>query len=318
MAALRIEADESATKAEELTTKVKALEQENLQKEQEITSLQHKNSMLEQEVEKLEKLHGDAKAAADDSAQHGTQNEALTRKLQLLEEEAEENDKQLRETNEKYVSLTQPPPNTITPVWIDEWRCDRIRSPIFVAYPSGFGNERLTCEIDFAKPMSRPVTMSVKSKPSKPHATSGRASTKRWLRNTPIPRRSLMTLSLRLVTFKHTTPIIIIISRILCGRGTAWLIRLAHRSHHGTCRARIYELLETDGGENATEQVRDVLKQSGAWIWGAVLSSFFSFCPIMARRWKCLELEPKAEATSSTACRLPPEITSQLTTTRHV
>ncbi|KXT13144.1 hypothetical protein AC579_5631 [Pseudocercospora musae] len=123
MAALRIEADESAAKAEELSAKVKTLEQENLQKEQEITSLQHKNSMLEQEVEKLEKLHGDAKAAADDSAQHGTQNEALTRKLQLLEEEAEENDKQLRETNEKYVSsLTQPPPNTVTPEWIDEWR----------------------------------------------------------------------------------------------------------------------------------------------------------------------------------------------------
>ncbi|KAF7193058.1 Tropomyosin-1 [Pseudocercospora fuligena] len=123
MAALRIEADESAAKAEELSTKVKTLEQENLQKEQEITSLQHKNSMLEQEVEKLEKLHGDAKAAADDSAQHGTQNEALTRKLQLLEEEAEKNDKQLRETNEKYVSsLVQPPPNTVTPEWIDEWR----------------------------------------------------------------------------------------------------------------------------------------------------------------------------------------------------
>jgi tropomyosin len=112
--ALRLEADESAAKAEELTAKVKALEQENLQKEQEITSLQHKNSILEGEVEKLEKLHGDAKAAADDSAQHGTQNEALTRKLQLLEEEAEENDKQLRETNEKYV---QPIPLK----WWDEW-----------------------------------------------------------------------------------------------------------------------------------------------------------------------------------------------------
>lgn len=103
MNALRVEADESAAKVEELSTKIKSLEQENLQKEQEITSLQHKNSVLEQEVEKLEKLHGDAKQAADESAQHGTQNDALQRKLQLLEEEAEENDKQLRETNEKFV-----------------------------------------------------------------------------------------------------------------------------------------------------------------------------------------------------------------------
>lgn len=102
MNALRVEADESATKVEELSKRIKTLEQENLSKEQEITSLQHKNSMLEAEVEKLEKLHGDAKAAADESVQHGTQNDALTRKLQLLEEEAESNDKNLRETNEKY------------------------------------------------------------------------------------------------------------------------------------------------------------------------------------------------------------------------
>lgn len=109
MNALRVEADESAAKVEDLSNKVKSLEQENLQKEQEITSLQHKNSMLEQEVEKLEKLHSDAKTAASDSAQHGTQNEALTRKLQLLEEEAEENDKNLRETNEKYVASPATP-----------------------------------------------------------------------------------------------------------------------------------------------------------------------------------------------------------------
>lgn len=114
MNALRLEADESAAKVEEYSTKVKQLEQENLSKEQEVVSLQHKNQLLEAEVEKLEKLHGDAKAAADDSAQHGTHNEALTRKLQLLEEEAEDNDKKLRETNEKYVQ-------SIPQDWWDEW-----------------------------------------------------------------------------------------------------------------------------------------------------------------------------------------------------
>jgi chromosome segregation ATPase len=57
MNALRAEADESAAKVEELSAKVRTLEQENLQKEQEITSLQHKNGVLEQEVEKLEGLH---------------------------------------------------------------------------------------------------------------------------------------------------------------------------------------------------------------------------------------------------------------------
>lgn len=103
MNALRIEADDASAKVEELQTKVKTLEQENLNKAHEITSLQHKNGVLEGEVEKLEKLHGDAKSAAEESSQHGTQNETLTRRMQLLEDEAEENDKNLRETNEKSV-----------------------------------------------------------------------------------------------------------------------------------------------------------------------------------------------------------------------
>ncbi|KAK5005473.1 tropomyosin-2 [Cryomyces antarcticus] len=102
MNALRVEADESSAKVEELQSRVKALEQENLAKEQEITSLSHKNQILETEVEKLEVGIKEAKAAADESSQHGTQNESLQRKLQMLEDEAEQADKNLRETNEKY------------------------------------------------------------------------------------------------------------------------------------------------------------------------------------------------------------------------
>ena len=105
MEALRVEAEDSASKVDDLQAKVKSLEQENLQKEQEITSLQHKQSVLDQEVAKLEGMHDKAKKEATESAQHGTQNESLQRKVQLLEEEAEENDKNLRETNEKYVAL---------------------------------------------------------------------------------------------------------------------------------------------------------------------------------------------------------------------
>ena len=103
MNSLRLEADEASAKAEELSSKVKALEQENLSKEQEITSLQHRNNILEGEVEKLETAIKDFKSSAEMGQQHGTQNETLTRRLQLLEEEAEEADKTLRESNEKYV-----------------------------------------------------------------------------------------------------------------------------------------------------------------------------------------------------------------------
>jgi len=101
MAALRVEADENASKVEELKAKIKTLEAENLTKEQEVTSLTHKNQVLEAEVEKLESGIKDAKATADESAQHGSQNEVLQRKLQVLEEEAEKADKEMRETNDK-------------------------------------------------------------------------------------------------------------------------------------------------------------------------------------------------------------------------
>ena len=102
MQALRVEADEHQAKREELQARVKTLEQEALAKEQEITSLTHRNQLLEGEVEKLETGLKEAKDAAGQSAQHGQQNESLQRRMQLLEEEAEEADKTLRETNDKY------------------------------------------------------------------------------------------------------------------------------------------------------------------------------------------------------------------------
>lgn len=108
MVALRAEADEAHELVDELKAKVKTLEQENLSKEQEITSLNHRNQLLEEEVEKAEAALKEAKDAASQSLQHDTQNEALQRRVQLLEEEAEENDKTLRETNEKYEPPSAP------------------------------------------------------------------------------------------------------------------------------------------------------------------------------------------------------------------
>ena len=101
MNALRLEADEATAKAGELQTKVRTLEQDNLAKEQEITSLQHKNRVLEGDVEKFDTTVKDLKKSADEGHERGTQNESLQRKLQLMEEEAEAADKSLRDTNEK-------------------------------------------------------------------------------------------------------------------------------------------------------------------------------------------------------------------------
>lgn len=101
MEALRVEADESSSRAEELKAKVKQLEAETTQKEQEITSLSHRNSVLEESVDKLETQVKTFKDEAGAGAQAGTQAESLQRKIQVLEEEAEESDRTIRELNEK-------------------------------------------------------------------------------------------------------------------------------------------------------------------------------------------------------------------------
>ena len=100
MAQLREEADQAVAQVEELTGKVKSLEQENLTKDQEIRSLSHKNQLLEVEVDKLETALSEAKAASAEGSAHSKTNENLTRKLQILEDEAEESQKKLKETNE--------------------------------------------------------------------------------------------------------------------------------------------------------------------------------------------------------------------------
>jgi Tropomyosin like len=160
MNSLRLEADENATKAEELKAKVKVLEQENLQKEQEITSLTHRNQLLEAEVEKLEKGLKDAQKAAVEGSEHGEKNENLTRRLQLLEEEAEAADKTLRETNDKCIFLTA----------------------------SNFFNTNSPPGSD--RQMSRQATTSAKYKHWSNLGTSGRPNTRRWRRSMRNSRKS--------------------------------------------------------------------------------------------------------------------------------
>lgn len=190
MTQLRLESEESAAKVEELQAKVKALEQENLQKEQEIISLTHKNSVLESEVEKYETQVKDLKSAASEGAQHGTQNETLTRRLQLLEEEAEQADKTLREANEKYAASCLPLFGVMT------------------------NANLIYLTIGCDRPTSRPDTSSGKSRLSSRSAISGSPSTRRWPRSTPPSRRSWRTSKTRLATSKRRSS-----SLLLLGTG---------------------------------------------------------------------------------------------------
>ena len=181
MATLRQEQEETAAKCEELQAKVKALQQENLAKEQEIKSLAHNNQRLEGEVEKLEEGIKTHKSIADESREHSNQNESLQRRLQLLEEEAEEADKNMRETNEKYVA-----------------RCLK-ESDNFYAL-----RIRLTflSIADFVKQMSKPVTTNEKSKPWRRPVISGRRSMRRWPRSTSRSSKNCTTSSKKLETFR--------------------------------------------------------------------------------------------------------------------
>lgn len=98
---LKLETETAQEKAEEAFKQIKVLEGETLTKDQEISSLTHKNGLLEAEVEELEAKLTDAKGAAEEGAAHGSANESLTKKISLLEEELEQSDNNLRETTDK-------------------------------------------------------------------------------------------------------------------------------------------------------------------------------------------------------------------------
>ncbi|EIW79156.1 actin filament-coating protein tropomyosin [Coniophora puteana RWD-64-598 SS2] len=98
---LRAEADNAVARAEEAETKTKKYEQQLLERDQEITSLTHRNAVLEEELEKAEGKVNELKAANQEGEGARTTNEGLNRKIQLLEEELDAAEKNVKETMEK-------------------------------------------------------------------------------------------------------------------------------------------------------------------------------------------------------------------------
>jgi len=101
LATLRQEADNAITRAEEAEKKIKVYEQELLQKEQEIVSLNNRLGFLETENEKTEEKLKEYKASSLDSEHSKTTADTLIRKVQLLEEELDAAEKNLKETVDK-------------------------------------------------------------------------------------------------------------------------------------------------------------------------------------------------------------------------
>lgn len=84
-----------------MSAQIKVLEQKNLEKDHQITSLSTRNLTLESDVEKLETSLAEVKDAASQSTSLKASNENYTKKLSVLEEELDEADKNLRETTAK-------------------------------------------------------------------------------------------------------------------------------------------------------------------------------------------------------------------------
>ncbi|TIA73839.1 hypothetical protein E3P92_03572 [Wallemia ichthyophaga] len=98
---LRIEADSNLERAEVSEERVKKLEQDSLQREQEVQSLQHKLSLAESDNDSLESRLNDLKGFRDEEDAHRTNAEALHRKIALLEDELDNSEKNLKDVTEK-------------------------------------------------------------------------------------------------------------------------------------------------------------------------------------------------------------------------
>lgn len=92
---------------------MKALELAATGKDQEITSLTHRNQLLESKLEEHEEKIEKFKGLENDESGARGERESLLRKVSLLEEEAEQNDKNLKETTEKY------PPSPSVIFWVE-------------------------------------------------------------------------------------------------------------------------------------------------------------------------------------------------------
>ena len=103
LAALRAEADAAVERAEAAEAKNKDLEQQLLGKDQDITSLNHKLEVLDGSLHGSEEKLAETKTALEEAERGKATNDSLTRKIELLEDELDTAEKNLKETVEKCV-----------------------------------------------------------------------------------------------------------------------------------------------------------------------------------------------------------------------
>jgi tropomyosin len=155
MTQLRLEADNANIRADDAEAKIKIFEQRMLELEQAISSLEHKNGLLEGQLEKSEAKVSELKLSSSDNEHTKSTSEGLLRKVQLLEDELDAAEKNLKETVEKYASLD---------LFHDKVISDDRYSPIFIT--------------DCDKLMSRRSTLRDRCSALKRSAMLGRRNTR--------------------------------------------------------------------------------------------------------------------------------------------
>jgi tropomyosin len=108
LAALRAEADTAVERAEAAEDKNKKLEQLLLERDQDITSLNHKLEVLANSLDGSEEKLAATKSALEEAERGKATNDSLTRKIELLEDELDTAEKNLKETVEKCVPVSLP------------------------------------------------------------------------------------------------------------------------------------------------------------------------------------------------------------------
>ncbi|PVU90026.1 hypothetical protein BB561_005053 [Smittium simulii] len=98
---IRLEAEAASTRADAAETALKQLSDQQVEREQEIISLQNKVTMLEEDLERKEERITEAKQLVAESETSKTAGDALSRRINMLEEKLEETERELQQTKEQ-------------------------------------------------------------------------------------------------------------------------------------------------------------------------------------------------------------------------
>ncbi|PVV01274.1 hypothetical protein BB560_004313 [Smittium megazygosporum] len=102
---IRLEAEAASARADAAEAALKQLNDQQVEREQEIISLQNRIAMLEEEIERKDERIVEIKQLADDHETSKSAGDVLTKRIDMLEEKLETSESELQQTKEKLRNL---------------------------------------------------------------------------------------------------------------------------------------------------------------------------------------------------------------------